>query len=381
VAEIQHIFLVPGFLGIENLGEVVYFAHVRDMLAQRFQQLGVDVEIHAVRNYATSSVRKRTLRLLETIHEHVGRDDAPLHLIGHSTGGLDARLLCTPGARLGSALDAERIARRVRTIVTVASPHHGTPLASFFTTRLGAQLLSVLSLGTIYLLRFGRLPISVVVRLAALFVRMHSRLGVLEHTIADQIFSQLLGDFSAARRDELNLLFADMARDVGLMPQLMPESMDMFDAVVGAYPGIRCGSVIAGAKPRLLRGALQIGLDPYAQATHALFQAMHRLASEMDSRYLPELDAAQLARLRDGLGDETKPDDNDGIVPVCSQIWGEIIHVAQADHFDVIGHFADPKHNPPHYDWLASNSGFDRTRFEQLWDAVTRFIVAKRDDA
>lgn len=376
MTEIQHVFLVPGFLGIENLGEVVYFAHVRDVLTQRFQQLGVNVEIHAVRNYATSSVRKRTLRLLETIHECVGQDDAPLHLISHSTGGLDARLLCTPGARIGGPLDAASIARRVRTIVTVACPHHGTPLASFFTTRLGAQLLSVLSLGTIYLLRFGRLPISVVVRLAALFVRMHSRLGVLEHTIADQIFSQLLGDFSAARRDELNVLFADMARDVGLMPQLMPESMDMFDAAVGAYPAIRCGSVIAGVKPQLLRGTLKIGLDPYAQATHALFQALHRLTSEMDSRYLPELDAAQLAKLRDAFGHETKPDDNDGIVPVCSQIWGEIIHVAQADHFDVIGHYADPKQNPPHYDWLASNSGFDRARFEQLWDAVARFILA-----
>lgn len=253
MAEIQHIFLVPGFLGIENLGEVVYFAHVRDVLAQRFQQLGVNVEIHAVRNYATSSVRKRTLRLLETIHACVGQDDAPLHLISHSTGGLDTRLLCTPGARLGGPLNPEPIARRVRTIVTVACPHHGTPLASFFTTRLGAQLLSVLSLGTIYLLRFGRLPISVVVRLAALFVRMHSRLGVLEHTIAHQIFSQLLGDFSAARRDELNVLFADMARDVGLMPQLMPESMDMFDAAVGAYPAIRCGSVGSEAKPAALR--------------------------------------------------------------------------------------------------------------------------------
>jgi hypothetical protein len=63
----QHIFLIPGFLGIENLGEVVYFGHVHELLTRSFQELAIDVRIHAVRNYATSSVRKRTLRLAETI--------------------------------------------------------------------------------------------------------------------------------------------------------------------------------------------------------------------------------------------------------------------------------------------------------------------------
>ncbi len=60
-------------------------AHVRDVLAQEFRELGLPVEIHAVRNHATSSMRKRTLRLLETIAERAGHGDAPLHLVGHSS--------------------------------------------------------------------------------------------------------------------------------------------------------------------------------------------------------------------------------------------------------------------------------------------------------
>jgi triacylglycerol lipase len=371
----HHVFLVPGFLGIESLGEVVYFAHVRDLLTEQLRARGVDAEIHAVRNHATSSIRKRTLRLLETIQARAGQSDAPLHLIGHSTGGLDARLLCTPGASLTDAADVEAVATRVRSIVSIACPHRGTPLASFFTTRLGGQLLRVLSLGTTYILRFGRLPLSVVVRLAGLFVRMHSRLGRLEHTIADQMFVQLLGDFSAERRDELNLLFADMAGDVGLMPQLMPEAMDMFDAAVGERAAIRCGSVVAAARPGLLRNTLQLGLDPYAQATHALFEALSRLSAEMPAVYLPKLTAAQLSLLRQGLDREPSDRDNDGIVPLLSQVWGELIHVAQADHFDVIGHFSEPKLEPPHYDWLASCSQFDQAAFERLWTDVAEFIA------
>jgi hypothetical protein len=31
---------------------------------------------------------------------------------------------------------------------------------------------------------------------------------------------------------------------------------------------------------------------------------------------------------------------------------------------------------PPHFDWLASGTGFTRARFEELWHDVARFIAA-----
>jgi triacylglycerol esterase/lipase EstA (alpha/beta hydrolase family) len=192
------VFLIPGFLGIETLGDVTYFVHAQEALTRQLLALGVDARVHAVGTYATASMRKRTLRLCATIAEVAGGDDAPIHLVGHSTGGLDARLLCVPGVRLGDAqlgdaqlgdtTDVEAVASRVRSIVTLAAPHRGTPLATFFTTRLGAELLRLLSLGTTYLLRFGRLPLSVVVRMTALFVRLHAHVGRLENSVATQMF-------------------------------------------------------------------------------------------------------------------------------------------------------------------------------------------------
>jgi triacylglycerol lipase len=67
---------------------------------------------------------------------------------------------------------------------------------------------------------------------------------------------------------------------------------------------------------------------------------------------------------------------NDGIVPTLSQLWGEVIRAVWADHHDVIGHFHHPTHVPPHFDWVASGTGFTREGFEALWDDVAEFIAA-----
>lgn len=70
-----------------------------------------------------------------------------------------------------------------------------------------------------------------------------------------------------------------------------------------------------------------------------------------------------------------EPSANDGIVPTRSQVWGDVIHAARADHHDVIGHFGDPAHVPPHFDWLATGTGFGRADFEALWTHVARFVA------
>ena len=71
------------------------------------------------------------------------------------------------------------------------------------------------------------------------------------------------------------------------------------------------------------------------------------------------------------------PGENDGIVPTLSQAFGPVIHAAVADHLDVLGHFRDAAHDPPHVDWLVSGSGFDRRRFEALWADVAYFVAGE----
>src|SRR5437016_3171516 len=55
-----------------------------------------------------------------------------VHIVGHSTGGLDARLLLNRFYRWyagPSAAEREKLTSRVATVVTVSAPMHGTPLA------------------------------------------------------------------------------------------------------------------------------------------------------------------------------------------------------------------------------------------------------------
>lgn len=168
MAQLQHIVLVPGFFGFANLGDFTYFGHVRDLLAELGPPLGLEGEVVVVLTEPTASLTRRAAILCETVTTLLDRSPGQVSLVGHSSGGLDARLLCTPGVTLPTGADPERCARAVRALVTVSTPHYGTPLAQAFSSLLGQQLLKLLSLTTIHALRTGRLPISAVLRLAGL---------------------------------------------------------------------------------------------------------------------------------------------------------------------------------------------------------------------
>jgi hypothetical protein len=90
---------------------------------------------------------------------------------------------------------------------------------------------------------------------------------------------------------------------------------------------------------------------------------------------VPQPDAAARGALRAGLGRVPGAHANDGIVPTRAQVHGRVIAAVRGDHLDVIGHFDDPTTDPPHFDWLTTGSGFDRARFEAVWDAVLNFLV------
>lgn len=375
VMEPQHVFLVPGFFGFTNLGDLPYFAHVRVHLEAAFRRLGRVVEIHTVRTHPTASVRRRAEILLETVAEKA-KGATSIHLVGHSSGGLDARLFTTPSASLAGGIDLEEHACRVRTVVTLVTPHHGTPIATFFNTLMGQQLLRLLSLATVYVLRFGRLPLSVLLRLGASLARSDDWLG-LGRTVADQAYRQLLSDFSPQRREEVKEFMEKMSEDTRLLGQLTSAGMDMFNATATDRPGVRYGSVVCGACPPGLRTTLKIGLDPYAQATHLIYGSFFRIAAKASRRNMPVLTGKQAHVLEEAFGD-LGPEVNDGIVPTLSQVWGEVIHAVRADHLDVIGHFNGPEDSLPHYDWFASGCAFDQDSFMRLWDDVAAFIADGR---
>ena len=361
---------MPGFFGFATLGEFAYFAHVRDFLAEVLPAAGVRGEVEVVHTIPTASLERRAALVAESVSRLLDGGPAAVSVIGHSSGGLDARLLVSPGARLPTRVDVERCARSVRAVVGVATPHGGTPLAHAFGSILGQHLLKLLSVSTIYGLRAGRLPIRVVLRLARVFRGREA-----PATLLEQLWTELLHDFSADRRKAIETFFAEVGADRALIGQITPAGAAEFEAGTPDRQGVRYGCVVTRARPPGVRSLLRAGLDPYAHATHALFVALYRLASltPPDRVRVPRERVAALSRtFRRPVDHRT----NDGMVPTLSQVRGELVRAAWADHHDVIGHFHHPTHVPPHFDWVASGTGFTRGKFESIWRDVAAFVAA-----
>ncbi len=370
----HHIYLVPGFFGFANLGELLYFGHVRDYIVAELARRGVEAEVVQVLSHPTGSIRTRAADLLKVVEATAAGDDGPIHLIGHSTGGLDSRLFVSPGASLGEGLDPEPFARRVRTVVTISTPHAGTPLASFFLGLFGQRMLQLLSLFTVYVLRFGRLPLSVAFRFGHLLARWDDQLGF-RATLLDQLFSQLLGDFSDERRTELVRFLGDVGNDASLVPQLTPEGIELFNTTTRDRPGVRYGSVVTQSRQPSWRARLGAGLDPYAQVTHTVYSFLYGRTQRMPLTAVPPCNQEQTTRLVEEYGAMPGPRACDGIVPTRSQVYGRVLAAVRADHLDAIGHFDQPAHRPPHVDWLISGSGFRRLQFERMWHEVMEFVL------
>jgi triacylglycerol lipase len=367
----RHIFLIPGFFGFANLGDFSYWGPVYRKLSELLEETGMPARIHCVKSLPTASLRTRTRCLLETVAAARPARNAVIHLIGHSTGGLDARLFLTPAVDLNTRIDVESYATRVRSAVSVATPHGGAPIASFFTGLLGRNLLQVLSIMTMAALRGSELPLSVWTRVAGLFA-LPAAVGGATGTLAGQLYRELLADFNPARQAQVSELLAEVGRDQALLTQLTVETMDLFNAAAGDRDTVSYGSVVTMAQRPGLETSLEIGLDAGGQAQQAFYYSLSRLATGYEfSQPGGEFKRA----LRQAFGEFPDSDANDGIVPTLSQPWGRCVALARADHLDIIGHHGDDDSDEPHFDWLATRSNFRSSGFHDVWQRVVDFLA------
>ena len=323
-----------------------------------------------------SSLRQRARDLREALAALPSGE--PIHIVGHSTGGLDARLLTSPGVDLGG--EVESYATRVRSVTSICTPHRGSPLADHFVGLIGEPLLRTLSILTALVLRHGQLPARLALRFARALVGEQLLPNTPIHLVLDTLEREAISALEARCASETERLsVADFMREVRatphLIPQLMPPTLDVFNASVVERPSVRYGCVVARCPAPNLSSQLRVRGGPYEHATHAFFQWLWRRSSPIHSDFEVELDEQQRARVTEAWGELPRPSDNDGMVPTNSQIHGDIIHAATADHLDVIGHLEEPRHIPPHHDWIASGSGFDRPRFEAMWRDVAAAIL------
>lgn len=369
----HQVLLVPGFFGFGSFGELSYFSGVREQLAESFARQGVDVTITEVKTLPTASIRVRAARVLEALVSVAESSTGPIHVIGHSTGGLDARLAIAPTAALPTAARLADYAR-VHTLVSVCCPHFGTPLASFFGSLLGKPLLRLVARYWMWLLKRGRIPVALLLRAGYFFVRLRDPWRRHRGTF-DELYEKLFRDLGDERRLELIQFLDGVSSDQALVFQLTPAGCDLLNACT-ADPAVHYGSVIARARPPTLRTFLRSLRELYAQIMHPVFALLHFIAARGQEAPAPPT-AEQAAAIAAAYGDLPAARDSDGIVPTLSQVWGEVVHVTTADHLDVVGQFGRNEEGAWGGDWLPSYSGFTSEGFAALWSDVAAYVVRK----
>lgn len=381
---IHHIYFSPGMFGFNQLASYDYFAHVERALGARFEKHGDTIESHVSDVLPTASLRRRAAKLAELIGS-TASGDGPIHLVGHSTGGLDARLVASPCAELPSHTNVDAWISRVKSVTTMNTPHYGTPLASFFATSKGQQALYALSAFTVIGLSIGARPLAMASALIGIIGKSDRAIG-LTLPLLDSSVKSVLSLIDDARNPDVRTYLKAVQEDSGAMLQLSPEAMDLVVAGFENRRGVAYQSTASMAPTPSPRKFIKAIGHPWQSVSLALFAALHGITALVDKRYPCAAapadlgkDAAALAADNEALltrAFKESPEyyDNDGCVPIRSQIWGRLVWTGYGDHLDVLGHYNDvtPEQDIAlrHHDWLTSGSQFDDASFDALMDAV-----------
>jgi triacylglycerol lipase len=346
------VLFIPGFFGFGSFGHpdrplIEYFAHVEDAVLRALPR-PMRFAVHEPPPAGSLAERAKSLHLKAI--EVLQAGATKLHLVGHSTGGIDARLLANP--KCGALPERADLLQRIASVTTVSAPFHGTPLAR--RAGRGAWLaMPVLWFGSILASR-GRL------RLAGQLgnlVNIAKRLTLQQPTPTDALIAQL-ADVDAGTAHEIRRFLEDVARDHRLVDDLSPEAMGELNRTLQGGDLLRLRSFVSAAPPA--------GLSPLAFGTAPIHRLLYDVAWSLTAAAPRNGECVPagpwIGNARISLGQTT----NDGIVPAWSQtLEGEAEGLVLGDHLDVIGHFESAGAT-----FLRSGSKFDEDRFRALWARV-----------
>jgi hypothetical protein len=350
------VVFVPGFFGFGAFGHpdrplVEYFARVEDALV-RARLRPMRFAVHQPPPAGSLADRVRSLNA--KIEEVLSAGATRLHLVGHSTGGVDARLLCN--RRYAALPPRDELVSHVASVVTLSAPLHGTPLAR----RLGRAswaAMPALWFGSILASR-GRLRLA---GQAATLLNLLKRATSRKATPTDQLIAQL-ADVDDDTAHQIRRFLADVAEDHHLVRDLTPEAMAELNRSLDGADALPLRSFVTVAPPP--------GISPLAFATAPVERLFYDLtwnltaAAPIEGARTPHGEWIDQKRI------SIVPRSNDGIVPAWSQtLDGEAAALVLGDHLDVIGHYESVNAT-----FLRSGSKFDNARFRGLWLAVAKAL-------
>ncbi len=368
------VVLVPGFLGFTRFGGFYYFADrliavLRGLLEE---PLGSAVAVVPVATLPTDSLQKRQAALLQQLEAFCRELSGVerLHLIGHSTGGVDAQLLACTKSFDGRAWDkkANAVRKKIKSVATISAPHYGTGLAD---SRLA---------------RWGENPL---LHPTAIIPEARTLLALL--LLIPRDLAATAGFEFAAPNDVIKFMW-QIAQSRDLIEDLKPERMEAVRARLSSDPEVALTCFVTGTMPR---DDAPRPSDPFFRDMYRLTQgseAVTPIVSECDRFLRTVVQEHPDLVIRSGESNlpATSPTLNDGVVNTVRQIvnpgrWEEVGGFVVADHADVLGHYdrqdALIGGKPYNAGLFHSGAGFGDDEFFTLYRRIAEAILKTIPDA
>lgn len=363
------VVLVPGFLGFTRLGGFYYFgeriaATLRGALARITSRQVPVIPVSSLPVDRLANRQHYLMRGLERLYDRMGGVER-FHLVGHSAGGVDAQLVTCPRPLRGQAwsLHEDRLRARIKTVVCIAAPHHGTGLANAPLAKFLADPIRQLTGAP--LAQLEMLPAAA--RQAVDFYRLVWRdRDIVPAVLLDHV------------EDTLQFL-REAVRHRGLIDDLSTRSMEATrrhwhkgSAVLRSFVTVAPAPKPSGRDSfyrdlyHLTASGSGTSRTDHLRQAAALLQA-HQDSAIASHHPVPSFDSSA----------------NDGVINSVRQLLDpsdpdELAGIVVGDHLDVIGHYDrhDPllPDSPLNMGLFHSGAGFRDDQFYELYDRVAEML-------
>ena len=351
------VVLVPGFLGFSVLGRFPYFAdRVPATLAALLREKwGREVSVVPASTVPVGPLRRRVGALVDFLGRLKALGGKRFHLVGHSSGGVDAQLLMTTAPFWGGDWPDEAKAARggVRSVVTISAPHFGTCLLDSAV----AEFVNHPKLT-------GALP----------FLKATGPLFSLAFKDLSQIDTLL--DLNTKQLPDVWRFVLSVMRHHELLDELKPQAMEDLRKGVQSVPDPKIICFVTGADVQaggdresdpFYRELNGFGHVDDRRSTHPdVLKNVSRIADGPQSLWIRN-PATEVFRIEAGT--------NDGIVNTARQVLpgATLAGIVVGDHADVLGDYDRidlATEQPMNTGIFRSGAGFGDDQFVELYRRV-----------